>query len=121
MTPTLQDRAKEALDKIISLEGRTFSLEFEAETLYAGYLHRYFETIREALRLAADPEWVYVPREPTREMIEAACPTINEWIGHPEASEQSKKRWYDSHLEARREQYKTMISAAPVQGGSKNG
>lgn len=94
MTPTLQDRAKEALDKIISLEGRTFSLEFEAETLYAGYLHRYFETIREALRLAADPDWVYVPRVPTKKML-LSC---------------GEQYWHQNMIHI----YTAMIAAAPV-------
>ncbi len=60
-----------------------------------------------------DAEYVRVPREPTEEMIEAAMPKA--FIGHPEASAESKFRWFRSHRLALIEHYKAMLSSAPGQ------
>lgn len=58
--------------------------------------------------------WILVPKEPTEEMIKAVMPT--EFIGHPEVSEERKRRWFFNHEEARRDDYKKLIAAAPLKG-----
>jgi hypothetical protein len=62
------------------------------------------------------PQTVVVPREPTEEMIQAAMPTA--FIGHPEAKEESKARWFLSHRLSLIEKYKLMIAAAPAASAS---
>lgn len=57
------------------------------------------------------PHHVIVPREPTEAMIDAAMPKA--FIGHLEASEESKTRWFASHRRALVENYKAMLAAAP--------
>ena len=64
--------------------------------------------------------FVLVPIEPTERMIMAAIPNAGEWIGHPEASEQSKTRWLNSHRAPICDKYKAMIKAAQEGGKDAN-
>lgn len=81
------------------------------------------ETIMRAIRQlsgflglpASERDAVLAPIEPSEAMIEAAMPKA--FIGHPEASEASKERWFASHRRALIEQYKAMIAAAPKSRG----
>lgn len=86
-----------------------------AETL--GNLCKEWDAALAAIRAAnanqTTGEFVLVPKEPTTAMLDAATPSRNEWIGHPEAKEDSITRWINAHRSKAQQVYKTMIAAAP--------
>ncbi len=82
----LQDRARLALEDFTRL----------TEHNSVGFIRKHQNTLSEALRLAADPDWVYVPREPTLAMHEAV-------LGY-------KSNLYKHHTT----RWKKAIAAAPV-------
>lgn len=104
MTPTLQDRARLALE---ALPEEGFGMKFEE------WAENHFQAVEEALRLAADPDMVYVPREPDGKMWskgryqfgveECRCRTAR------------TDEFYQTVKDtAPTEIYKAMIAAAPV-------
>lgn len=101
MTNKYQDRARLARQAYIKLHGTTISTEEQANKLYADWVMKHQNTLSEALRLAADPDMVYVPREITTDMFVAFS---EKWF--------SKRRCVDDcEME---DCYTAMIAAAPV-------
>lgn len=60
-------------------------------------------------RLTAVPGWQLVPVEPTQEMLDACGPKPKHWDATP-----SSRRVRESADRMRREDYKTMLAAAPA-------
>lgn len=89
MTPTLQDRAAKAMEYFQSLGCGPCP-----EAIF-------YATAIEALRLAADPDMVWVPRVPTRDMVLAGS-MVAGFKGTGVSRILAKER------------YQKMISAAPV-------
>jgi hypothetical protein len=61
-----------------------------------------------------ETKWALVPIDPTKAMLDAVTPSRGEWIGHPEAKEDSITRWINSHRSKADQTYRAMIAAAPT-------
>ncbi len=104
MTPTLQHRAKEALETVNKMQPYRFGGTDPEDDSQPKHMMIALDvslstwaTIRDALRLAADPDWIYVPREPTERMYSVGQTAI--------------------YCQDAKGMYTAMIAAAPVQGG----
>ena len=103
MTQTPQQRAREAL-KVV--ESAMEDARINQRPIL--YLHpRHGETIRLALTRMGDESHVYVPKEPTEEMIIAADESFNKPLGMAPANTRARDsmRFYNT--------YTAMINAAP--------
>lgn len=63
------------------------------------------EAIIHALRVAQR-----LQMEPSEGMIAAVTPAVSDWIGHPEAPEESKQRWCRGYADAAIQRFKSMVS-----------
>lgn len=85
-----------------------------ADGLVTKFARKDAQTLIAALELlepVAAGTHVIVPKEPTEKMIKAG--SLQEWIGHPSAKEESITRWKNGQRNAAINRYRAMIEAAP--------